>query len=50
MDLNFRLLYNIALYSIGLYFLHQSHPQLVIVFAVVPFLDSFWSYFSILLL
>ena len=31
MDLNFRLLYNIALYSIGLYFRPQSHPQLGIV-------------------
>ena len=39
-------LYNIALYSIGPCFYHQSHPQLGIVFALAPFLHSFWSYFS----
>ena len=37
---------NIALYSIRLYFHHQSHPQLDVVFALVPSLHSFWSYFS----
>ena len=37
---------NIVLYSIGLYFRHQSHPQLGIVFALAQPLHSFWSYFS----
>ena len=37
---------NIALYSIGPCFDHQSHPQLGSVFALVPSLHSFWSYFS----
>ena len=32
--------------SIGPYFYHLSHPQLGIVFALAPFLHSFWSYFS----
>ena len=41
-----RFLCNIALYSIGLYFHHQSHPQLGGVFALAPSLLSFWSYFS----
>ena len=36
---------NIALYSIGLCFHHQSHPQLGVVFALTPSLHSFWSYF-----
>ena len=36
----------LALYSIGLYFHHQSHPQLGVVFALAPSLQSFWSYFS----
>ena len=30
-----------CLYSIGLYFYHQSHPQLGVVFALVPSLHSF---------
>ena len=34
----------LALYSIGLYFHHQSHPQLGVVFALAPSLQSFWSY------
>ena len=34
---------NIALYSIGSCFYHQSHPQLVILFALAPSLHSFWS-------
>ena len=37
---------NIALYSIGPCFYHQSHPQLGIIFALAPSLHSFWSYFS----
>ena len=37
---------NIALYSIGPCFYHQSHPQLGILFALAPSLHSFWSYFS----
>ena len=36
-------------YSIGLYFHHQSHPQLVAVFLLVPSLYSFWNYFSTIL-
>ena len=36
----------LALYSIGLYFHHQSYPQLGVVFALAPSLQSFWSYFS----
>ena len=46
MDLTCHVLCRIALYSIGLCFYHQSHPQLGIVFALAPFLHSFWSYFS----
>ena len=30
-----------------LFFHHQSHPQLGIVFALVPSLQSSWSYFSV---
>ena len=37
---------NIALYSIGPCFYHQSHPQQGIVFALASSLHSFWSYFS----
>ena len=37
------------LYSIGLYFHHQSHPQLGVVFALAVSLNSSWSYFSIVL-
>ena len=40
---------NIALYSIGPCFYHQSHPQLGIIFALAPSLHSFWNYFSIYL-
>ena len=40
---------NIALYSIKPCFYHQSHPQLGIVFALFLSLNSFWSYFSIVL-
>ena len=36
-------------YSIGLYFHHQSHPQLGVVLALGLSLHSFWSYFSNLL-
>ena len=46
MDLTFQFLCNIALYSIGPCFYHQSHPQLGVVFALAPRLHSFWSYFS----
>ena len=41
-----RFLCNIALYSIGPCFYHQSHPQLGVVVALAPSLHSFWSYFS----
>ena len=33
-------------YSIKLYFRHQSHPHLGVVFTLTPFLHSFRSYFS----
>ena len=46
MDLTFWFLCNIAHYSIGLCFYHQSHARLGIVFALAPFLHSFWSYFT----
>ena len=36
-------------HNIELYFHHQSHPQLGIVFALAQPLHSFWSYFSTLL-
>ena len=39
-------MWNIALYSIGLYFHHQSHPPMGVVFSLAPSLHSFWSYFS----
>ena len=41
-----RFLCSIALYSIGLYFHHQSHPQLGDGFALAPSLHSLWSSFS----
>ena len=41
-----RFLYNIALYSIRLYFHYQSYPQLGVVFTLASSLHSFWSYFS----
>ena len=44
-----RCLCNIVLYSIGLYFHHQSHPQLGVVFTLAPSIYSLWSYFSTLL-
>ena len=34
--------YEILFLSIGLYFHHQSHPQLGVVFALAPSLHSFW--------
>ena len=49
MDLTFQVLCNIALYSIGPCFHHQSYPELGVVFALAPSLHSFWSYFSTLL-
>ena len=49
MDLTFRFLCNIALHSIGLYFHHQSHPQLVVVSALAPslFLEVFLHWFPV---
>ena len=44
MDLTFQIPCNIALYSIRLYFHHQSCPQLGVVFIWTPSLHSFWSY------
>ena len=40
-----RLLCNIVLYSIRIYFHHQAHPQLDIVFTLAASLQSFWCYF-----
>ena len=37
------------LYSTRLYFHHQSHPQLGVVFTLILSLHSFWSYFSTVL-
>ena len=34
---------NFVLYSIGLYYHHQSQPHLGVVFALAPSLHSFWS-------
>ena len=48
MDLTFRVLCSIPLYSIGHFFYDQSHPQLGIVFALAPSLHSFWSYFPLI--
>ena len=36
MERTFQFLCNIALYNVGLYFHHQSHPQLGVVFALAP--------------
>ena len=44
-----RFLCNIVLYSIRLYFHHQSHPQLDVLSTLTQALLSFWSYFSTLL-
>ena len=49
MDLTFQFYMHIVLYSIGLYFQHQSYPQPGTVFAWAPSLHSFWSYISTLL-
>ena len=46
MDLLSKFLCNIILYSTGLYFHHQTHPQLSIVSALAQLLQSFWSYQS----
>ena len=53
MDLTFQVpiavLYNnIVLYSIGIYFHHQTHPQLGVLSALAQPLHSFWSYFPAL--
>ena len=45
MDLTFRFLCNIILYSIRLYFHHQTHPQLGFVSTLAEALHSFWSHF-----
>ena len=42
----YRFLCNIVLYSIRLYFHHQSHPQLGFALALAQPLNSFWSCFS----
>ena len=49
LDSGTRLLCNNVLYSIALYFHHQSHPQLGAVFSLAPSLHCFWYYFSTLL-
>ena len=46
MELTFKVPMQYCLYSIRLYFHHQSHPQLGVVFTLAPSLHSFWSYFS----
>ena len=46
MDLTFQFQCNIVLYSIGLYFHHQTHPQLGVVSTLAQLLHSSWSYFS----
>ena len=45
-DLTIQVPINIALYSIGPCFYHQSHPQLGVAFTLAPSLHYFWSYFS----
>ena len=49
MNLTFQVLMQYCFYSIGLYFHHQSHPQLGAAFVLAPSLHFFWSYFSIIL-
>ena len=44
MDLTFQVPVQYCSYSIGLYFHHQSHPQLAVVFVLAQRLHSFWSY------
>ena len=46
MDRTFQVPMQYSSYSIGLYFHHQSHLQLGIVFALALSLHLFWSYFS----
>ena len=46
MDITFQIPMQHCSYSIGLYFHHQSHPQLGLVFALAQPLHSFLSYFS----
>ena len=46
MDLTFQVPMQYCSYSIGVYFHHQSHLELGVVFALAPSLHSFWSYFS----
>ena len=46
MDLTFWVAAQYCSLQHRLYFHHQSHPQLGIVFAVALSLHSFWSYFS----
>ena len=49
MGLTSRFLCNIVLYTIGLYFHHQSRPQYGTAFILALSLHSFWCYFSTLL-
>ena len=46
MDLIFQVPLKYCSYIIGLYFHHQSHPQLCIVFGLALSLYSLWSYYS----
>ena len=48
MDLTFPVPMQYCSYSTGLHFHLPSHPPLGVIFALVPSLHSFWSYFSIL--
>ena len=46
---HFKFLYSIVLYNIGLYFHHQTYPQLGIVFTLTQPLHSFWMYLYLFL-
>ena len=47
MDQQPRFLCNIVLYSIGIYFLHQTHSQMSFVSALVQLLHSSWNYYYV---
>ena len=45
MELTFKVSCRTVLYSTGLYFYHQTHPQLSIILTLAQSLSSFWSYY-----
>ena len=45
MDLTFQVPMQYNAYHIRLYFHHQSHPQLCVIFTLAPSLHSFWNIF-----